>query len=247
MGKSLSKLSSGKQIESAQDEPSNYGVSAKLRDQLKGLEMAKRNAMDGISYLQTVEGTVEEVTSMIQRMRELSVKSANGSYELIDRENMNNEFVALREEIDRITKDAEFNGRSVLDGAISIKIHSGANMNERMDVDIPEINSVTMGLDTIDILSSANANDAIGLVDDAMKVLMKTRSQIGAYQNNLESSITKLDGSVETFTKSLSKIEDVDMALEMVEYTKHQLLSQAGTAILSQANSRPESLLKILN
>ncbi|MCR5079760.1 MAG: flagellin [Treponema sp.] len=261
--KDMEKLSSGEKINRAGDDASGLAVSEKMRSQIRGLNQASRNAANGISFIQTTEGYLQETTDIVQRIRELAVQSANGIYSDEDRMQIQVEVSSLIAEVDRIASCAQFNGMNMLTGRFaqptgentptaSMWLHIGANMDQRTQVFIGTMSAAALGLRTLgteEIMSIAApdlANRAIGTLDEALKVINKQRADLGAYQNRLEFTVKGLDIAAENTQASESRIRDTDMASQMVEFTKNQVLSQAGTAMLAQANAQSQSVLSLL-
>ncbi|MDR2446627.1 MAG: flagellin [Treponema sp.] len=265
LDKNMEKLSSGLRINRAGDDASGLAVSEKLRSQIRGLNMASFNAQNGISFIQVTEGYLQETQDILQRLRELAVQSSNGVYTAEDREQIQVEVSALIDEIDRIASHAQFNGMNMLTGRFaragdqtatataSMWLHIGANMDQREQIFISNVSASGLSLrDPSDgsfnvILAEADsANNAIGTLDEALKKISKQRADLGAYQNRLEHAIRGIDIGAENLQASESRIRDSDMAREMVTYTKNQILSQSGTAMLAQANQRSQSVLQLL-
>jgi flagellin len=263
LDKNMEKLSSGLRITRAGDDASGLAVSEKMRSQIRGLNQASQNAQNGISFLQTTEGYLHESEDIIQRLRELAVQSANGIYTAEDRMYIQIEVSALIDEIDRVASHAQFNGMNLLTGRFSRPVgenvttasmwfHIGANMDQREQVFIGTMTAKALGVrDTGDdsVLSLSepdSANRAIGTLDEALQRLNKQRADIGAYQNRLEHAVRGLDMGAENLQASESRIRDTNMANEMVTFTKNQILSQAGSAMLAQANQRGQSVLQLL-
>ena len=261
--KDMEKLSSGEKINRAGDDASGLAVSEKMRSQIRGLNRASKNASDGISFIQTTEGYLQETTDIIQRIRELSVQSSNGIYTAEDRMQIQVEVSALVAEVDRIASHAQFNGMNMLTGRFaretgensvtaSMWLHIGANMDQRVQVFIGTMTAAALGvreLGTEEILTIAtpeDANRAIGTLDEALKKINKQRADLGAYQNRLEYAVKGLDVAAENTQASESRIRDTDMASQMVEFTKNQILTQAGTAMLAQANAQSQTVLSLL-
>jgi flagellin len=261
--KDIEKLSSGEKINRAGDDASGLAVSEKMRSQIRGLNQASRNALNGISFIQTTEGYLQETTDIIQRIRELAVQSANGIYSDEDRMQIQVEVSQLVAEVDRIASHAQFNGMNMLTGRFaqangenavtaSMWLHIGANMDQRMQVFIGTMSSAALGIRGIGdegILSLEApdlANAAIGTLDEALKLINKQRADLGGYQNRLEYAIRGLDIGAENLQASESRIRDTDMAEQMVEFTKNQILSQSGTAMLAQANAQSQTVLSLL-
>jgi flagellin len=263
LGKNIEKLSSGLRINRAGDDPSGLAVSEKLRSQIRGLNQASTNAQNGISFIQTTEGYLQESQDILQRLRELSVQSSNGIYTSEDRIYMQIEVSALIDELDRVASHAQFNGMNMLTGRFSrpagdnvvtasMWLHIGANMDQREQVFIGTMTSKALGVrnggdETILSLSDPDeANRAIGTLDEALKKVSKQRADLGGYQNRLEHAIAGIDVGAENLQASESRIRDANMANEMVSFTKNQILGQAGTAMLAQANQRTQSILQLL-
>ena len=261
--KSMEKLSSGMKINRAGDDASGLAVSEKMRAQIRGLNQASTNAQNGISFIQTTEGYLQETTDIIQRIRELAVQSSNGIYSSEDRMQIQVEVSSLIAEVDRIASAAQFNGMNMLTGRFarptgenavtgSMWFHIGANMDQRTQVFIGTMSATALGLrnvgdESIMTLETPDeANRAIGTLDEALMKINKQRADLGAYQNRLEETVKGLDIGAENLQASESRIRDTDMAAEMVEFTKDQVLSQAGTAMLAQANQSSQNVLSLL-
>ncbi len=261
--KSMEKLSSGMKINRAGDDASGLAVSEKMRSQIRGLKQASTNAQNGISFIQTTEGYLQETTDIVQRIRELAVQSSNGIYSAEDRMQIQVEVSSLIAEIDRVASAAQFNGMNMLTGRFarptgenvvtaSMWLHIGANMDQRTQVYIGTMSAMALGLrnvgdETIMSLESPDeANRAIGTLDEALKKINKQRADLGAYQNRLDMTVKGLNIGAENLQASESRIRDTDMANEMVEFTKDQVLSQAGTAMLAQANQSSQNVLSLL-
>jgi len=251
--KSLEKLSSGLRIGRAADDAAGLSISEKMRGQISGLNQASRNAQDGISLLQTAEGALQETHTILQRMRELAVQSASDTVTDGDRGEIQKEINALRVEIDRISTDTEFNTQKLLNGDYSGKIiHIGANASQSLTVTIGSMNAtalIVQGADAasgIDVSTQGTANTAITTINTAINTVSGERSKLGAIQNRLEHTIANLSTSAENLTAAESRIRDVDIAVEMMSFTKYQILSQASTAMLAQANAKPQAVLQLL-
>ena len=261
--KSMEKLSSGLRINRAGDDASGLAVSEKMRSQIRGLNQASRNASDGISFLQTTEGYLQETQDVLQRLRELSVQSSNGIYTAKDRQQIQVEVSQLVDEIDRVASHAQFNGMNMLTGSFaksegtnnpsaSIYFHIGANVDQRTRVYVGTMTSAALGLKDsasaakISLGTPDEANRAIMTFDSALNKVSKQRADLGAYQNRLEFAVKGIDISAENLQASESRIRDVDMAKQMVDYTKNQILVQSGNAMLAQANQRSQSTLQLL-
>jgi flagellin len=245
--KSLEKLSSGLRINRAGDDAAGLAISEKMRGQIRGLEMASKNAQDGISLIQTAEGALNETHSILQRMRELSVQSANDTNTNADRAELQKEVDALRTEIGRISTDTEFNTQKLLDGTFTGKlVQIGANTGQTLSVTINTMGAAALGINALSVATQTGANSAIALIDSAITSVSAERSTLGAIQNRLEHTINNLGTSAENLTAAESRIRDVDMAKEMMEFTKNNILSQAAQAMLAQANQQPQGVLQLL-
>ncbi|QXE00960.1 flagellin [Terribacillus sp. DMT04] len=244
---SLEKLSSGLKINKAGDDAAGLAISEKMRGQIRGLDMASKNAQDGISLIQTAEGALNETHSILQRMRELSVQSANDTNTDEDRAELQKEMEALSTEIDRISNDTEFNTQNLLDGSFSGKlIQIGANTGQTLSVSISTMNASALGISTATISSQSGANASIDAIDKAISAVSGQRSSLGAIQNRLDHTINNLNTSSENLTAAESRIRDVDMAKEMMEFTKNNILSQAAQSMLAKANQQPQGVLQLL-
>ncbi len=261
--KNMEKLSSGMRINRAGDDASGLAVSEKMRSQIRGLNQASKNAANGISFIQSTEGYLQETQDIIQRLRELAVQSSNGIYTSEDRMQIQVEVSQLVDEIDRIASHAQFNGMNVLTGRFareggenivtgSMWFHIGANMDQRERVYIGTMTAKGLGVknvgdDSILSLGSPDsANRSIGTLDAALKQVNKQRADLGAYQNRLEHAVRGIDIGAENLQAAESRIRDVDMASQMVEYTKNKILAQAGNAMLAQANQQTQQVLQLL-
>jgi flagellin len=248
--KSMEKLSSGLRINRAGDDAAGLAISEKMRGQIRGLEMASKNAQDGISLIQTAEGALNETHSILQRMRELAVQSSNDTNTTTeDRAALQDEFTELRNEIDRISNQTEFNTKKLLDGTTSaVTFQIGANSGQTLTVNLKDMDSTFLSINTIDI-SSGTAGDIsahISTLDSAINSVSDFRANLGANQNRLEHTINNLGTAAENLTAAESRIRDVDMAKEMMIQTKNSILSQAAQAMLAQANQQPQGVLQLL-
>ncbi|SDJ60253.1 flagellin Hag [Salimicrobium halophilum] len=251
---SMEKLSSGLRINKAGDDAAGLAISEKMRGQIRGLDMAQKNAQDGISMIQTAEGALNETHSILQRMRELSVQSANDTNTDTDRGELQKEVDELVEEIDRIAENTEFNEKKLLDGSFSgagngATFHIGANSGQNIELNIGSMASDTtngIGVSGVDIGSQSGADDAISTINTAIETVSAQRANLGATQNRLEHTINNLGTSSENLTAAESRIRDVDMAAEMMQQTKSSILSQASQSMLAQANQRPQGVLQLL-
>lgn len=263
ISKDMEKLSSGEKINRAGDDASGLAVSEKMRAQIRGLNKASQNASNGISFIQTTEGYLQETTDIVQRIRELAVQSSNGIYGDEDRMQIQVEISALVSEVDRIASSAQFNGMNMLTGRYakptgentvtgSMWFHIGANMDQRMQIYVGTMTAAALGIreaDTetkISLTTPEDANRAIGTLDEALMKINKQRADLGAYQNRMEYAVKGLDISSENLQASESRIRDTNMAAQMVEFTKNSVLMQAGTAMLAQANTQSQNVLSLL-
>jgi flagellin len=262
VNKDIEKLSSGMRINRAGDDASGLAVSEKMRSQIRGMRRAARNAEDGISFIQTTEGYLQEIQDILQRVRELAVQSSNGIYTDEDRMQIQVEVSQLIDEIDRVASHAQFNGMNMLTGRFarplgentptaSMWFHIGANMDQREQVFIQtmtarglKVRVVSTG-STVSISTPEKANRTIGVVDQALMEVSKQRADLGAYQTRLEYATKGLMSGYENLQASESRIRDADIAEQMVEFTKNQILVASGTAMLAQANLMPQSVLQL--
>ncbi len=259
--KSMEKLSSGLRINRAGDDASGLAVSEKMRSQIRGLNQAVRNIEDGVSFIQTTEGYLQESQDILHRVRELSVQAANGIYSSEDRMQIQVEVSQLVDEINRIASHAQFNGMNILTGRFAegsvtgdiMQLQVGANMDQSERIQIGTMTAQALGLANeqgaggiVTISSVEEANRTIGIVDDALKKVNKQRADLGAYQNRFEMASKGVAIAAENLQAAESQIRDANMASEMVEYTKNSILTQAGTSMLAQANMRTQSVLQLL-
>jgi flagellin len=243
ISKSMEKLSSGYRINRAADDAAGLGISESMRSQIRGLGQAQRNIQDGVSMVQTAEGNLDEVHSMLQRVRELAVQYKNGSLDNTARAAIQNEANQLSSEITRIGDSAQFNGIDLLKSASTVSFQVGANDGQQISVDLVDL-ATTVGTSYSSFTTSGTTD--ISEIDTAIANVSSARATFGAVQNRLEHSLSVAGTYQENLTSAESRIRDVDMAEEMVSLTKNQILSQAGTAMLSQANQAPQSVLRLL-
>jgi flagellin len=253
ISKNVERLSTGYRINKAGDDAAGLVISNRLRAQVSGLRQAIRNAQDGVSVLQVAEGALSEVSNMLNRMRDLAVQSANiSTNDAAARAASQAEVNALLAEITRIGTTTKFGDVALFDGGFAppndgLMFQVGASQNETIEIDIPALTTVLLGIDGVDLTGNAAAiNTAIGDIDDAIATVSSSRGSFGAFQNRFESLIANLSVTTENLAASESRIRDTDMAAEMVEFTKNQVLQQAGTAMLAQANQIPQSILSLL-
>ncbi|MCM3271421.1 flagellin N-terminal helical domain-containing protein [Paenibacillus elgii] len=244
-GKSSEKLSSGYRINRAADDAAGLSISEKMRTQIRGLNQAAANAQDGVSLVQTAEGAMNEVSDMLTRMKELAVKASNGTYNTSDLKAMDEEFQALTNAIDDIANKTTFNGITMLNQSASISIQIGNNAADSVAVTTQNITKAGLTL-TGDVTTSVNANAALKNIDDAIGKVNKARSEFGAVQNRLEHVFNNLSTTSENLQAAESRIRDTDMAKEMMNYTKLNILQQASNSMLAQANQAPQGVLQLL-
>ena len=244
--KNLEKLSSGYKVNRAGDDAAGLAISEKMRGQIRGLDMATKNAQDSISLIQTAEGALNETHAILQRMRELAVQSANDTNVTADRGALNKEVTALKSEIDRIAKNTEFNTQKLLDGTFSgKKFHIGANDGQSITLKITTMDTKGLKVSgTID--TQSKADKAIKNFNAALELVSSQRSDLGAVQNRLEHTINNLGATSENLTAAESRIRDTDMAKEMMGFTKNNILMQAAQSMLAQANQQPQGVLQLL-
>ena len=252
--KAMEKLSSGLRINRAGDDAAGLAISEKMRGQIRGLDQASRNAQDGISLIQTAEGALNETTNILQRMRELSVQAANDTNATSDREAITTELQALRQEISRIADTTKFNGKNLINSAASqtsLNIQVGANAGEKIVLSLTAMTASAIGV-TSGVVSdvakgtTGDANSLTSAIDAALVKVSTQRAKFGALQNRLEHTIKNVDNTSENLQAAESRIRDVDMAKEMMNFSKNNILNQAAQAMLSQANQQPQNVLQLL-
>jgi flagellin len=243
LSQSMQRLSSGLRINSAADDAAGLAISEKLTSQVNGLDQAQRNAQDGVSLVQTAEGSLNEVHSMLQRIRELAVQYSNGTLAASDQAAIQSEVSQLQSEISRIGTTAQFNGIALFSGSsTTISFQVGANDNEQISVSTQQMSALVGAI----TLSAAGSSSTLSTIDSYINNVSTQRAEFGAVQNRLQYTMDNLSTYEENLSSSLSRIRDVDMASEMVNFSKEQILQQAGTSMLAQANSAPQSVLKLL-
>jgi len=247
----IEKLSSGLRINKAGDDAAGSAISSQLTAYEQGLKQANRNANDGVSLIQTAEGAMNEMTGIVQRMRELSVQAANeGTMDSTERGYLDQEFQLLESELDRIVNVTEYNGQKLVDGSVSTGVSFQVGMkntgNDRISISIANSNSTSLGLNDESLSSASNAQKAIAALDTALQTINTTRGTLGATQNRLEATMSNLSVMHENMAAGNSRIKDVDVAEESAAFTRSQILSQAGTSMLAQANSLPQSALSLI-
>lgn len=245
---SMAKLSSGQRINKAGDDAAGLSISEKMKNQMSGLKQATRNAQDGISLIQTAEGALNETHSILNRMRDLSVQASNETNAAEDITAIKAELTDLANEIDNIAGTTKFNGTKLLDGVgvQGLNLQIGANSGEVLSLDIADMSASELGVDALDFTDATTSAEAIDALDTAIGSVSTQRSELGAKQNRLEHTINNLTTTRENLTEANSRIRDVDMAEEMMDFTKSNILSQASTAMLAQANQMPQGVLQLL-
>ena len=250
LGDNFRRLSTGLRISTAADDAAGLAISERLRSQVRSLEQAKRNANDGISFVQTAEGALNEVSSILTRLRELSIQANNGTVSDTDKDTLNEEFTTLVNEIDRIGSSTEFNSIKLLDGSsstVSFQVGFGTTANvDTLDVTLQEATASNLGLSSLDIGSTGSQTGAITAIDDAINTVSSLRGSLGAVQNRLGSTINNLAIQTENLSAADSRIRDVDVAYETAQLTRNNILQQASISVLAQANAQPQSALSLL-
>lgn len=244
---SFERLSSGLRVNSAADDAAGLQIGTRLQSQIQGLNQGARNANDGISLSQTAEGALEETSNMLQRMRVLAVQAANGSNTQSDRDALQKEFAELSTEIDRVAADTTFGGVNILDGTYTASFQVGADANQTIALSIStDMDSVGLSIDSNDLSSAANAQTAITALDSALSTVNDVRADLGAKQNRFSSTIRNLTNIAENVSASRSRIMDTDFAAESAALARNQVLQQASSSMLAQANQQPQIALSLL-
>jgi len=256
LSKSMEKLSSGERINRGADDASGLAVSEKLRSQIRGLNQASKNVSNAVSFIQTTEGYLQETQDIVHRLRELAVQSSNGIYTAEDRMQIQVEVSQLVDEIDRIASHAQFNGMNMLTGRFArdtsgINFQIGSNMDQNERVFIGDMSSKSLGLkseqNSISLETPEDANISIGNLDTAMRMISQQRAELGAYQNRFEMAQKGIDIAAENMQSAESRIRDTNMASEMVNFVKNQILQSASSSMLAQANNNTSAVMKILD
>ncbi|EPG66990.1 flagellin [Leptospira wolffii] len=257
LDKTTEKLSTGMRINRAGDDALGFAVSERMRTQIRGIAQAERNVMDGVSFIQVTEGNLEQVNNILQRLRELSIQTSNGIYSDDDRKLVQLEVDQLIDEVDRLGKSAEFNKIRPLSGSYSkesknpIQLHVGPNQNEKLEIFVDAMNAGALQLENNGkkqtLSSPASSNTMIGILDNAIQRVNKQRSDLGAYYNRLEITAEGLQANYINMVAAESRVRDADMAEHIVDFTKNQILTKSGVAMLAQANMRPEQVVKLLS
>jgi flagellin len=245
----FARLSTGRRIARASDDAAGLAISTRLQAQIRSLNQAARNASDGIGLVQTAEGSLDEITQILTRARELAVQSANGTLQGIDKDALNNEFQNILVQVDQISNSANFNGLALLNAGTTVTLQIGTGTTagtDTLDISFVSVLASGLGIDTLDIGSTGDAHAAIDALDQAVNVVSAQRGRIGAAQNTLNSAISSIQNRAENLAAANSRILDVDLAIETAELTKNNILQQAGVAVLSQANQQPAAALSLL-
>lgn len=248
LAKATEKLSSGYRINRAGDDAAGLSISEKMRGQIRGLDQASTNAQDGISLIQTAEGALNETHSILQRMRELATQAANDTNATEDRQAISAELSQLTDEIDRIAGQTEFNTQTLLSSAKTLNFQVGANSGQNIKLSLKNMNASALSVKNIatKVSTYASATAAIKTINNAIKTVSTQRSSLGAVQNRLEHTIANADNTSENLQSAESRIRDVDMATEMVTYSKNNILQQAAQSMLAQANQSTQGVLSLL-
>ena len=250
-GKSMEKLSSGLRINRAGDDAAGLSISEKMRGQIRGLDQASRNSQDGISMIQTAEGALNETHNILQRMRELTVQAANETNVTKDRDAIKDELTALTNEIDKIATQTEFNTKNLFSAtSTTVTLQVGANKDQSISVTFSQMKASALTVDAANVANkvdtASNATAAIDTVNTALEAVSKERAKLGAVQNRLEHTIANLNNASENLQGAESRVRDVDMAKEMMNFSKNNILQQAAQAMISQANQQPQGVLQLL-
>jgi len=251
LSRTMERLSSGLRINRAADDAAGLAVSEEMRTQIRGMQVASRNALDGVSLVQVADGALGGVSDMLQRVRDLAVQAANGTLTDQQRNNLDREVQSIISEIARVAADTEFNGIKILSGSVAtaasaVTLQVGANGNQTIGFTIATVSTSDLGISGIAVSTAASASAAIASLDAAISTVTTNRATLGAIQNRLENTINRLGLTSENLQAAESRIRDADMAQEMIAFTKQQILQQSGTAMLAQANQAPQSVLSLL-
>lgn len=246
LGQAMERLSSGKRINAAKDDAAGLAIATRMDAKVRGLNQAVRNANDGISLAQTAEGAMGEISNILVRMRELAVQSANGTVATSDRTAIDAEADALVAQIGDITSRTDFNGTVLIDAAKTISIQTGVESGETVDIALIAMTAAGLGVAAVDLSTSAGASTALGLLDTAIDTVATERANIGAAQNRLDATVNNLTSTATNLTEAKSRIEDADFSAESTKLASAQILSQASTAMLAQANQSQQGVLNLL-
>ncbi len=250
LGTAMERLSSGKRINAAKDDAAGLAIATRMDAKVRGLNQAVRNANDGISLAQTAEGAMGEISNILVRMRELAVQSASGTVLQSDRDAMQAEAVALRSQIGDIASRTDFNGLTLLDGtnaaATPIKIQTGVAATQTVDIALEDMSAVGLSIDSLTLATADDASDALEVLDDAITLVAGQRAEVGAAQNRLEATVNNLTSTATNLTEAKSRIQDADFSAESTKLASAQILAQASTAMLAQANQSQQGVLNLL-
>lgn len=244
--KSIEKLSSGQRINRAGDDAAGLAISEKMRAQIRGMHQASRNGQDAISLVQTAEGALDETSAMLVRMKELAVQSVNDTNTTAERAHLGAEVTELAAAIDDIATNTKFNGKELLKSAVDVKMQVGANNGETLTIKLGKMDATTLGVQELKISVQTDAEAALTKIDTAITAVAKQRAEFGAKQNRLEHTIKSIDNTAENLQAAESRIRDTDMAKEMMNMTKLNILQQASQSMLAQANQQPQNILQLL-
>ncbi len=251
----MERLSSGKRINSAKDDAAGLAISTKMTSEIRGLSAAMRNANDGISVTQVAEGALGDVNNILQRMRELAVQASSGTVSDDDRSGIQAEVSQLLDQVQNISDRTTFNGIALMNGSATltsgatgaaISIQTGTNSGETVDVEINSADATALGIDTLDLSTQTGADAALATLDTALQTVSEGRATLGGIQNRLETTVSTLTNTVTNLTEARSRIEDADFSTESSMMAKNQILSQASTAMLAQANQSQQGVLSLL-
>ena len=247
LSQAINRLSTGKRINSASDDAAGLAIATRMSSEIRGLNMATRNANDGISLAQTAEGGMNEITNLLQRMRELSVQSASGTLSAGDRTNLQAEVTALIGQIGDVSSRTDFNGVKLLDGTnASVAIQTGSKASEQVTVALTDVDATALGVAALDISTAAGATTALGVLDTALNTVTTAQASLGASQNRLQATVSSLTDRVTNISESRSRIQDADFSAESTQLAKFQILNQASTAMLAQANQSQQGVMSLL-
>jgi len=252
LSQAIERLSTGKRINSASDDAAGLAIATRMTSEVRGLSMASRNANDGISLAQTAEGGMNEITNMLQRMRELAVQAANGTLSDGDRDNLQVEFTAMVSQIDDVANRTNFNGVNVLNAAGTLNIQTGSSAGEVVTISTYDVTAATLGVNALVIGDSATPGNvdtdaALTAIDTALTTVTTAQANLGASQNRLEATVSSLTNRITNLSESRSRIQDADFSAESMNLAKFQVLSQASTAMLAQANQSQQGVLKLIS
>lgn len=242
----MERLSSGKRINSSKDDAAGLAIASAMTSSVRGMTVAIRNSNDGISLAQTAEGAMGEVTNMLQRVRELAVQAANGTYTSSDRTNLQVEVTQLLGQIDSVASDTDFNGTPLLDGSANITLQTGSKASQTVNFTIDSMATADLGVDSVDVSTVAGATAAMTAIDTALGTVSTGRATLGAVQNRLEANVNNLTSQITSLSDARSRIEDADFSVETTNLAKAQILNQASTAMLAQANQSQQNVMTLL-